>query len=82
MVSSMAGGVGQRASRCTSRITLPLSVTTPSRHTGLPAELHELARDVGARHGDHLDRQREGAERVDQLAVVDDADELALRRRR
>ena len=47
---------------------------TPNR---LTAELHELTRHVGARHRDHLDGQGVGAEDIDQLAVVDDADELS-----
>jgi hypothetical protein len=40
------------------------------------AHLDELPRDVGARHGDDFDRQRELAHDIDQLALVDDADEL------
>jgi hypothetical protein len=55
---------------------LPLSVVKPSRRRGLPAELDQLARDVGASHRDHLDRQRKLAEHADQLAFVGDADEL------
>ena len=50
---------------------------TPDR---LAAEPHQLACDVGARHRHYLDRQGEaGTEHLDQLAVVDDADELLRR---
>ena len=48
----------------------------------LPAQPHELARDVAARHRDHLDRQRKAAQHGDQLRLVADADELAARPRR
>ena len=51
---------------------------TPDR---LAAELHELTRNVGARHRYHLDGQREFTENGHQLGVVDDADE-PLRSRR
>ena len=63
---------------CTSRIGLPLSVTIPFAPYRLPAELHQLSRDIGAGHGYDFDRQREGTQHGHQLGVVDDADE-ALR---
>jgi hypothetical protein len=53
-----------------------LSVVNPIRHAGWPTEQHELSRDVAARHGDHLDRQRERAEHPDQLRRIDHADEF------
>ena len=40
----------------------------------------QLPHDQGARHGDHLDRQREAPERRHQLGVVDDAQEAPRRR--
>ena len=43
----------------------------------LPAQQHELARDVAARHRDDLDRQRKLAEHRNELRRIDDADELA-----
>ncbi len=46
---------------------------TPDR---VAAQLSDLAGHVFAGHGDHFHRQREGAEHVDRLGVVDDADEL------
>ena len=76
------GFKGRRVRRAcrlwTSRMALPLSVTTPSRQTGCPPSFTSCARDIGASHGNHFDREREGAQHVDQLGVVDDADE-ALR---
>ena len=65
------------SSPSTSRMRLPLSVVKCSRSCGRAAELDELARDVAARHRDHLDRQRELAEHADQLRRVDDAHELS-----
>ena len=44
---------------------------------GLAAECDDLPRHIGACHRDHLDRQREAAQHIDQFAVVHDADELA-----
>src|ERR1022692_1705717 len=43
---------------------------------GLAPELHEVTSHVGTRHRHDLDRQRELAQYVNELAVVDDADEL------
>jgi hypothetical protein len=48
----------------------------PARKHRAAAQLDELPGDVGARHGDDLDGQRELAHDIDQLALVDDADEL------
>ena len=42
----------------------------------LSAKLHELTRHQVAGHGDHLDRQWEAPEDVDELALVGDTDEL------
>jgi hypothetical protein len=44
-----------------------------------PAELRELADHARARHRDHFDRQGEAAEYLDQLRIIDDADETARR---
>ncbi len=46
---------------------------TPDR---VAAKLSDFAGHVFAGHGDHFDRQREGAQHIDCLGVVDDADEL------
>src|SRR3569623_1130447 len=48
---------------------------------GLAAELYEFARDVAARHGDHLDGQWKGAEHVHEFGFVGDADEFLGDRR-
>src|SRR5206468_12878485 len=40
-------------------------------------KLHQLVRDVAARHGNDFHRQGEIAQYTDQLALVHDADELA-----
>jgi hypothetical protein len=47
---------------------------------GLSAERHQFARDVAARHRDHLDGQRERAQHRHLLGRIDDADELAAGR--
>ncbi len=47
----------------------------------LSAQCRQLTTDVGARHRNHLHRQRESAEQVDLLALIDDADELLGHRR-
>jgi hypothetical protein len=46
----------------------------------LSAQFHQFARDVGARHRNHFDRQRELAQHADQLARVGNADELLAAR--
>ena len=43
----------------TSRMSLPLSVTMPWRQAGWPPSRTSSPRDVGARHRDDFDRQRE-----------------------
>ena len=45
----------------------------------LSAGLHHLPRHERHGHRNHLDRQREAAERRDELALVDDADEAPRR---
>ena len=71
-LSSFAGSV--MSSRCTSRMRLPSSVLNPP---ATPALLRacELSRHVAACHRDHLDGQWKRTEAVDDLAVVDDAQE-------
>ena len=44
--------------------------------TRIAAEFAQAAGDRAAGHGDHFDRQGEGAQGVHQLALVDDADEM------
>ena len=78
LLSSVSSATGSgMASPATSRIRLPLSVVKPARSRGSPPSLDDLARDVGARHRDHLHRQREAPERGDELRLVGDADEGA-----
>ncbi len=50
-------------------------MSTPARSTAGRRSRAKRRTSCGARHRDHLDRQREGAEHVDQLALVGDADE-------